>query len=139
MSRFVLDCSVAMAWCFEDETTPLGDAALDALSAGEALVPAIWPLEVANVVLVGERRGRLAEADTTRFVALLGALPITVDVETPQRALKEVLTLARERGLSSYDAAYLELAMREGLALATLDAGLKRAAKRLGVSLITPK
>ena len=136
MSRFVLDNSVVMAWYFEDEANDFTAAILQSLATSEALVPTIWPLEVANVLLVGERRGRSTEARTSRFIALLDALPIRVDATTSQHALSGILTLAREQRLSAYDAAYLELAMREGVALATQDKGLRRAAEACGVGLL---
>ncbi len=136
MSRFVLDCSAAMAWCFEDESDGYADAVLDGLVKGTAVVPSHWPLEVANVLLVAERRGRLKEADSTRFLELLGALPIEVDSETHARAIGAILSLGREHGLSSYDAAYLELAMRESVPLASLDQPLRLAAEGSGVSLL---
>lgn len=135
MKRFVLDNSVVMAWYFEDEANAYTAAILESLAASEALVPTVWPLEVANVLLVGERKGRGTEARTSRFVALLGALPIRVDAATSQHALSVILTLAREQGLSTYDAAYLELAMREGVPLATQDKALRRAAEACGVAL----
>ena len=136
MTRFVLDCSVTMAWCFDDEATPYTNSVRDALVDIRAVVPSLWPLEVANVLLVAERRNRLEKADTTRFLALLQALPIRVDQGTSQRALREILDLAREQELSSYDASYLELAIREGLPLATLDGRVKDAAARVGVPLL---
>ena len=98
-------------------------------------VPAHWPLEVANSLLVGERRKWLDEASTVEFIALLASFPIQVDQETSDRALRETLSVAREEGLSAYDAAYLELAMRHGLPLATLDQRLRVAAAAVGVSL----
>jgi predicted nucleic acid-binding protein len=134
--RFVVDNSVVMAWCFEDEAGGYADTVLDALAQGEALVPGIWPLEVVNVLLVGERKGRLTAADTTRFLHLLDKLPIQVVPEPPGRVTGAVLTLARDQGLSSYDASYLDLAMREGLPLATLDETLRRAAARSAVPLL---
>ena len=137
MSCFVVDCSVTMSWCFEDEADAYADAALEAMVEGNALVPSIWPLEVANVLLSAERRGRLREADTVRFLELLRGLPIEVDGETPRRAMGEILALGRERGLSAYDAAYLELAMRESLALASRDRALVEAALRCGVARAT--
>lgn len=139
MSRFVLDCSVAMAWCFEDESDGYADAALDGLVNGAAMVPSHWRLEVANVLLAAERRVRLTEADSTRFLELLGALPIEVNGETHARAFGAVLLLGREHGLSSYDAAYLELAMRESVPLASLDQSLRLAAESSGVSLLGPE
>ena len=135
MSRFVLDNSVVMAWYFEDEANTYSAAILESMALSEALVPTIWPLEVANVLLVGERKGRTTEARTHRFIALLDALPIRVDAATAQHALSRILTLAREQQLSAYDAAYLELAMREGVPLATQDKALRRAAKACGVAL----
>ena len=138
MNPFVLDCSVTMAWCFNDECDAYSDAVLDALKSTEALVPGIWPLEVANVLLVAERRKRLEQAASTRFLELLGALPIVVEESTRQRAFGPVLAAGREHGLSSYDAAYLELAMRHGLALASRDAKLRAACDQSGVELVAP-
>lgn len=134
---FVLDASVTLAWCFENEATPYTEAVLERLGDTEALVPAIWPLEVANVLLVGERRKRLTEADTAHFVELLATLPITVEEEGLTEALGPVLALAREQGLSANDASYLELAARRGLSLATQDRRLSLAATRVGVPLVS--
>jgi predicted nucleic acid-binding protein len=125
-----------MAWCFEDEASPYADHILAQFPTQEALVPSLWPLEVANVLLVGERRKRLTAADTMRFLTLLSTLPITIDEETSYRALNQTLALAREQAISAYDAAYLELAMREGVPFATLDAKLQNAAISLGISII---
>jgi predicted nucleic acid-binding protein len=133
---FVLDASITVAWCFKDESGQAAAGVLNRLVDGDAVVPSVWPLEVANALLVGERRGRLACADTARFVGLLRELPIVLDVESSGRALSDVLVLAREQALSSYDAAYLELAMRRGSALATLDDGLRQAAARLGIAIL---
>ncbi len=136
MSRFVLDCSVAMAWCFADEADAGADAVLDRLSEDTASAPSIWPLEVANVLLVAERRGRISAADAARFLDLLAALPITIDETTQERAWGPIASLGREHGLSSYDAAYLELAMREGVPLASRDATLRSAAQASGVPIM---
>lgn len=95
--------------------------------------PPIWPLEVANVLVLSERKRRLTTAESARFIAVLTALPITVDDQTSHRAFNEVLALARAHRLTAYDAAYLELASREGLPIATLDNGLRKAARRLGI------
>jgi predicted nucleic acid-binding protein len=133
---FVVDTSVVMSWCFQDETSPLADFVLDSLVKATAFVPAVWPLEIGNVLLVAERRRRLNEAGTSRFLALLAELPIVVEQEPPERMFKEILALAREHKLSSYDASYLDLAMRKGLALATLDQDLTAAARRSRVPLI---
>lgn len=131
---FVLDASVAVAWCFEDEATPDADRVLRTLESDTAFVPSIWPLEVANALCVAERRKRLQASDIARFSELVCALPITVESSQLERVLGPVLTVARVHGLSCYDAAYIELAMREGLPLATLDERLRTSAKRSGVS-----
>ncbi len=128
----VLAASVTLAWVFEDEAQPYTDAVLDALAEVEALVPAIWPLEVGNALLVAQRGGRLNQAATVQFLALLWELPITVESERPEQMLGEILALAREQRLSTYDATYLHLAMRRGLPLATADEALRRAATRAG-------
>ena len=136
--RFVVDNSIVMSWCFEDEGNSYAEAVLESLEAGEAFVPAIWPLEVGNVLLVAERKKRLSQASAVRFLALLGGLPITVEQETPERMLKEIVSLAREHGLSTYDASYLDLAMRLDLPLATQDASLVKAAKKSKVPAYEP-
>ena len=135
MNRFALDCSLTMAWCFEDEATPYSESVLEALADGEALVPPIWSLEVANVLVVSERKKRLLPAQSRRFVELLQSLPITLDAEV--RPLGELLALARDQGLSSYDASYLDLAVRTGLPLASVDGPLLEAADRFGVARFT--
>lgn len=132
---FVLDHSVAVAWVLGEEPTG-ADAVMGFLEEGEARVPAVWPMEFANALLVAERRGRLSMADAARIAELILALPISVLVETPLRIVSTVLALAREQGLSVYDATYLDLAMREGLPLATLDRRLADAARRCGVPLL---
>ncbi len=136
MRRFVLDCSVVMSWCFEDEADAYADSVLFLLADAEAVVPSIWTLEVANVLLVGERKRRLTKAGTIRFIKLLRGLPIIIDQETPDFVFHEVLSIGRQYGLSAYDAAYLELAMREGMPLATRDLGLRQAALQCGVELV---
>jgi predicted nucleic acid-binding protein len=135
MSQFVLDTSVVMAWCFEDETNSFADTILERLSEGSAIVPGIWPLEVGNVLVVAERRDRISKADSTRFVTLLRELPIEVDFSSKDRILNSVLNLAREQSISTYDAAYLDLAMQVGIPLATLDLALRSAAERCGVTI----
>jgi predicted nucleic acid-binding protein len=132
---FVVDNSVVMTWCFKDETSQYADAVLDRLENHTALVPSIWPLEVGNVLLVAERRGRIGRADSARFMALLGELPIIVEQESPERMLKEIFALGRDYKLSSYDASYLDLAMKKGLPLATLDKNLLAAANQSNVSI----
>jgi predicted nucleic acid-binding protein len=124
-----------MAWSFEDETNAYADAVLDQLATTRAIVPALWPLEVANALLMGERRRRATEADTLKWIGILAGLPIAIDGETNVHAWSDTLNLARRHNLSAYDAAYLELAMRRGLPLATLDEQLKVAARAVGVRL----
>ncbi len=131
---FVVDASVTLAWCFEDEASPQTEAILDLLSDDTAVVPSLWELEVSNVLLIGERRGRLTESQTARFVALLGQLPILVDSVSIDMAA--VLAVGRHHCLTSYDSAYLVLAEREGVPLATLDTKLRNAARAVGVQLI---
>ena len=132
---FVLDASVTMSWSFEDETDAYADTVLDSLQNFRAVVPSLWPLEVANTLLVGERRQRIMQVDSLNWVRLLAALPITVDDETNFHAWTTTMSLAREQKLSAYDAAYLELAMRRNLPIATLDARLRAAAKTVGVAI----
>ena len=122
-----------MAWLFDDETTPETDELLDRLKKGAALVPAIWRLEVGNVLIRAERSNRVTAAQVASSLELIRRLPIEVDAETERRALKEVLLLARTERLTTYDAAYLELAMRRGLNLATRDKALVLAAGRVKV------
>jgi predicted nucleic acid-binding protein len=131
---FVLDASVTLGWCFEDEAGEYADSALEALSDDTAVAPAVWPLEVANGLVVAERRGRLVPAQTARFCALLPALPIEVEPGGLTTTLALLVPLARDHGLSVYDAAYLDLAARRGLPLATLDARLRAAALAAGVA-----
>ncbi len=133
---FVLDASLALAWSFRDERNAYAHRVLRRLEEDPALVPAIWILEMANGFLVAERRGRLTAADVAQASAALADLPIeSSDVKLDQ-AMGPVLDLARAHELSAYDAAYLELAMREGLPLATQDAALQAAAQRVGVPLV---
>lgn len=131
---FVIDTSVTMAWCFEDEATEATDSVLDRLRDDQVAVPAVWPLEVANVLLVAERRARLSEAQAGRFVELLGQLPIEVDGSSAD--IDRIVAAGRRHALSSYDASYLVLAERLGLAIATLDRRLAEAARRVGIQLL---
>jgi predicted nucleic acid-binding protein len=123
---FVLDASVAACWAFDDEDHPVAALALERIRADEARVPSLWWFEVRNTLIVNERRGRLTESDTAAFLRGLVRLRVTLD-RSPKEG--DVLALARHRGLTVYDAAYLELARREGAPLATLDAALAAAAR----------
>ena len=131
---FVIDASLTMAWCFEDESTMKTDAVLDRLESDEAVVPYLWELEVVNVLIVAERRRRVTEAQSSRFLDLLGRLPIRVDESPP--APPALLAAARRHELSSYDASYLVLAERLDAPLATLDGGLSKACRTAGVPLL---
>jgi predicted nucleic acid-binding protein len=133
---FVVDAAVTLAWCFADEASELADRVLDRLERDEALAPAIWPLEVANGLRTAEGRGRLDLADVAHVRDLLTALPVQVESVPLDTALGEVAELARQLDLTAYDAAYLALAARRGLALATVDDRLKRACELAGVELV---
>jgi predicted nucleic acid-binding protein len=135
----VVDASVALAWCFPDERNAYAQAVLEELRHRKGIVPSLWPLEITNAILVGERRGRVAPTDVSRFLALLSELSFAIDTLTAQRCVGAILPLARANALSAYDAAYLELAMREGLVLATIDDKLRKAAKASGVDVFRVK
>jgi predicted nucleic acid-binding protein len=132
----VIDASVALSWCFPEERSSYGDKVLLALRSKKAIVPSLWRIELANALLVGERRGRLTPANRASFLDLLLDLPVSMDPETADRIFNDTLSLARTYGLSAYDATYLELAMRLGLPLATLDQQLKKAAQKAGVRVV---
>ena len=136
MTAFVLDASIALAWCFADEATPATDALLDRLADEEAAAPALWRLEVANALAMAERRGRLSVVGLTRSVSLLQRLAVSIDSEGAERAFRELLDLARAERLTVYDAAYLELALRLGLPLASKDAKLRKVGAGLGLALL---
>jgi predicted nucleic acid-binding protein len=130
----VLDASIVGCWAFESEDHPAATAALEQLRGSSAIVPALWWFEIRNILVVNERRGRIAEGDTAAFLRRLAALPIEQDTNPDEAAL---LTLARRHRLSVYDAAYLELAHRRAVALATLDTALVQAAKAEGVATLS--
>ncbi|MCB1254766.1 MAG: type II toxin-antitoxin system VapC family toxin [Austwickia sp.] len=129
----VIDASVTMAWCFEDEHSAEADRLLGIVVADGAITPPLWEAEVTNVLVAAERRGRTTPADSARFLALLDALPIEVADHDPSK--DQVLGAAREHGLSAYDATYLVTAMLHGAALATFDERLAAAARSAGVRL----
>ena len=133
---FVLDCSVTMAWAFDDEDVPRAAAIRDRLGEDLAVVPAIWALEVGNALLVAERRKRISRAESVRFVEILRALPIDVDATPALGTMSGLLSLASQTDVSVYDAGYLDLAAAHGLPLATLDKALERAARQIGVALL---
>lgn len=133
MSAVVIDSSIALSWCFEDEASPETDRLFERVRDDGAIVPGLWHLELGNVLLQAEKCGRISAADVAMRLELIAELPISTDPETTARAWREILTVARAERLTTYDATYLELAMRRGLPLLTKDGELLRAAKRLGV------
>ena len=136
--NFVLDNSAVMRWYFGDGSAAdleYASRVLDSMADAKALVPGVWGLEVANVLARAEAKGLTSEARSETFLGMLNRMDIGTDGATSAQALSGILHLARRYGLSSYDASYLELAMREDLPLATLDDDLRRAAERAGVRL----
>ncbi len=128
---------MAVARCFADGTARFTEKVLDLVSkAAQVFVPAVWPFELANALLSAERRKRITIAQVTNLLTNIGALPFTIDSLEVSRVIDQVLSLARQQQATVYDAAYLELAMRKGLPLATLDDAVKRAAGTAGVHLI---
>ena len=130
---FVLDCSVTMAWCFEDEGNEKTMEVLQTLKSSKAIVPSLWPLEVSNVLLIAGRKKRVTELQAARFIDALASLPIVVDQTTASKAMHSIFLLAKKTDLTVYDAAYLELAIREEIPLVTLDAQLMKASKKMGI------
>jgi predicted nucleic acid-binding protein len=135
LKQVVVDASVALAWCFPDETSEYADGILVSLEGKTILVPAVWSLEIANAVLVGERRKRLNQPEIRQFTILMGSLPIVQDARPVSNYVNDVLSIARAHGLSAYDASYLELSARNGAPLATLDGKLRMAAEQAGVKI----
>lgn len=138
MKRFVLDNSVAMRWLLASHNKTdqqYAESVLQCLIDGEALVPHLWHLEAANVLLSAEKQQQLDISEVERFISQLENLPIQLDSLTARQAFNRTLSLSRAYKLSSYDGAYLELAVREGLPLATLDKDLKKAARQADVSI----
>ena len=139
MTRFVLDNSVAMRWfipSLKQSDQQYAEHVLRSMNEeSDALVPELWYLEASNVLLSAERNGEITIAQTEAFTSQLENLPITVDSSTWRQSFARTMVLARSYGLSSYDAAYLELAVRESLTLASLDGTLVKAAEKAGVSI----
>jgi predicted nucleic acid-binding protein len=135
---FVLDNSVAMRWCFESAAHPYADSILQNLATGDdAIVPILWFYEASAVLARAQNRGTLAAPKADAFIAELKSLKISADEESAARALTDVHHLAIAHRLTSYDAAYLELALRRSLPLATLDDDLIRASKAAGIAIVT--
>lgn len=135
-AAFVIDCSVAIAWLFDDEATPQTAALLDRMSAATALVPALWFFEVTNVLALAERKGRVTSRQSDAFIADLGKLDIERDDDAADRAFTHLLSSCRAYHLTAYDAIYLDLAVRRSLPLATLDEDLRKVAGKLRVPLV---
>lgn len=132
---YILDCSTTMAWCFEDEVTPYTETMLTHLNHCSAHVPSIWYLEVANVLLFAEKKGRITKVKASGFIETLRMLPILHD-DNAELAMSTTLEIARESSLTIYDASYLELALRLNKPLATLDKALRHAAKQCKVAVM---
>lgn len=129
-------CLNDLSWAFEGESTPFDVAILKSLETVHAVVPALWPFEVASVLSIAERRGRIDASAQAVFLERLRLLPIAIEHRPATWLAQQILPLARAHKISAYDAAYLELAIREGLPLAPLDGELRRAAGAAGVALI---
>jgi predicted nucleic acid-binding protein len=135
LNGIVIDASVALAWCFPDEASNYADGVLVALENQTVVVPAIWPVEITNALLVGERRKRIRQPEVRRFVELLRGLNIVEDAQPIADTVSNIFPVAREYDLSAYDAAYLELAARQAIPLATLDGELQEAARGAGIKI----
>jgi predicted nucleic acid-binding protein len=137
MPSFVLDASATLPWRFEDEATPWTEALLDRLQSGqEVLVPAHWPPEVANALQIARRRRRITTEQISEFIEDLAALNIRLEPPKGPEQWPTILVLAEKHRLTAYDAAYLELVLRTGLPLATLDDDLRKAAQAEGAALV---
>ena len=137
MTEFVLDCSVAIAWVFDDQASDATDALLRELQgSGRAVVPPLWHLEFGNVLIQAERRQKLTAAETSQRLAFFADLPIATDTAIGANLRSGIVRLARRTSLTTYDASYLELASRRGLALATRDKALRNAAGKEAVTVL---
>ncbi len=133
---FVLDSSVALAWLLPDEGSQSTDALADRLEREPAVVPAIWPLEVGNALLMAQRRGRLTEKEVDRLLSVIAELPVEIEPGALDERLGAIMSLARKLELTSYDAAYLELAKRRMIPLATVDLRLRKASARTAIDVL---
>jgi predicted nucleic acid-binding protein len=134
----VVDASVALSWCFPDERSDYADSVLVSLKGDTLIVPSIWPVEIANAVWVGERRKRIKPVDVRNFEDLLWDLTIVEISQSVAESMANLLPLAREHNLSAYDSTYLDIALRRGAPLATIDRMLERAARDAGIKLFKP-
>jgi predicted nucleic acid-binding protein len=135
----VIDASVALAWGFSGEASEYADGVLVALEGHTVVVPALWAVELTNALLVAERRKRIRQSEIRRFVELLGGLTLLVDSQRLAESVNNILPLAREYGLSAYDAVYLDVALRHGASLASLDDRLQKAARKAGIATFQPR
>jgi len=135
LSDIVVDASVALAWAFADEASEYAEEVLIALNGRAILVPALWAIEITNALLVAQRRKRVAQPEVRRFVELLRELTVVVDSQAVADTVSNILPLGREYQLSAYDAAYLDVAMRHSIPLATLDGNLRKAGRKAGVEI----
>lgn len=135
---FVLDASVALSWCFQDEADRYADSIFPVLRTTPAVVPAIWSAELANGLMVAERRKRISQVDVSELFVAFNALPIRLEPAVRCEHLSQLVSIARQHVLSVYDALYLDLALQQELPLATIDKQLKRAARKMGVELFKP-
>jgi predicted nucleic acid-binding protein len=135
LSGIVVDASVALAWCFPDEGSDYADRVLVALEGHAIRVPALWSIEITNALLVAERRKRVRQLETRRFIDLLSDLKVEMEARSVADAVSNILPLGREYVLSAYDAAYLDVAIRHGVPLATLDSNLRKASTRAGIEI----
>ncbi len=138
MKGVVLDCSVTMAWFLRDHPVEYADNVLRSLDGGTAVVPGLWLLEVLNVLLSSERRGRVAREQSLKAISQLRSLPIQIETSDESSSPEIILKLAGDFDLTAYDAAYLDTALRRGLPLATLDDVLRKACRSAGAALFKP-
>ena len=137
MSRFVIDASIVLAWCFSDENAPLAQHVATMFKRGDtAVAPAFWPHEVLNALLVGEKRKRISKALVRSFLDDLAALPVVLEQFPAGVVFDRIQRLSREHSLTAYDAAYLDLALHHHLSLATLDEDLRQGCKKTSVQLV---
>jgi predicted nucleic acid-binding protein len=133
LTGIVIDASVPLAWCFPDEASTYADDILVALEGHSILVPTLWPIEITNALLVAERRQRIKQSAIRRFVELLNGLTVVMASQSITESVSNILPLAREYSLSAYDAAYLDVALRHGAPMATLDKNLQKAGLKAGI------
>jgi predicted nucleic acid-binding protein len=137
LTGIVIDASVALAWCFPDEASAYADKVLVALEGHAVVVPALWSIEITNALLIAERRKRVKQPEIRRFVELLSELTVVMDSRSVTETVSNILPLGGEHLLSAYDAAYLDVAIRHGAPLATLDRHLQKAGDKVGIEIFS--